>query len=164
MSAVAQAAARNVISGNSQCGVLVTGSGTIGNTLRYDFIGTDVTGEHPVSNGFDGVILQNGVSDTYVDNNLISANANDGVLVFGSTTNTNYLEYNSIGLDATGLKAVKQAGESYSNLTGVEIDGATSTLGRVQLHLGEQHWHLRRGRRDRATGSWTTTSAPASTG
>ena len=122
-----QATARNIISGNSQCGVLVTGSGTIGNTIRYDFIGTDVTGEHPVSNGFDGVILQNGVSDTYVDNNLISANANDGVLVFGSTTNTNYLEYNSIGLDATGLKAVKQTGESYSNPTGVEIDGATTT-------------------------------------
>ncbi len=122
-----QASARNVISGNSQCGVLVTGSGTIGNTIRYDFIGTDVTGEHPVSNGFDGVILQNGVSNTYVDNNVISANANDGVLVTSTSTNTNFIEYNSIGLDATGLKAVKQTGELHSNVTGVAIDGSTST-------------------------------------
>jgi hypothetical protein len=67
------------------------------------------------------------VSDTYVYNELISANGDDGVLVFGSTTNTNYLEYNDIGLDATGLKAVQLTGESYSNLTGVVIDGATST-------------------------------------
>ena len=122
-----QAVDRNVISGNSQCGVLITGTGTIGNTLRYNFIGTDVTGEHPVSNGLDGVILQNGVSDTYVYNNVISANGNDGVLVYSASTNTNFIEYNWIGLDATGLKAVPFAGESYSNLTGLAIEGATST-------------------------------------
>ncbi len=119
---------RNIISGNSQSGVVVTDPGTIGNMVRYNVVGTDVTGEHPVSNRADGVIVENGASDTYVYNDLISANGNDGVLIIGTSTNTNYLEYNSIGLDATGLKAVKEAGESYSNLTGVVIDGANNTM------------------------------------
>ena len=119
---------RNIISGNSQSGVVVTDPGTIGNMVRYNFVGTDVAGEHPVSNRADGVIVENGASDTYVYNDLISANGNDGVLIIGTSTNTNYLEYNSIGLDATGLKAVKEAGESYSSLTGVVIDGATNTM------------------------------------
>jgi hypothetical protein len=119
---------RNIISGNVQSGVVVTDIGTIGNTVRYNSIGTDSTGEHPVPNRVDGIIVQNGAADSYVYNNLISANGNDGVLVLGSSTNTNYIEFNSIGLDSTGLKALKQTGQSYSNLTGVAIDGATNTL------------------------------------
>jgi hypothetical protein len=119
---------RNIISGNVQSGVVVTDIGTIGNTVRYNSIGTDSTGEHPVPNRVDGIIVQNGAADSYVYNNLISANGNDGVLVLGSSTNTNYIEFNSIGLDSTGLKALKQTGQSYSNLSGVAIDGATNTL------------------------------------
>ena len=119
---------RNIISGNVQCGVIITDAGTIGNTVRFNSIGTDSTGELPVCNGVDGVIVENGAADSYVYNNLISANGSDGVLVSGTSTSTNYIESNSIGLDSTGLKALKQTGRSYSNLTGVAIDGATNTF------------------------------------
>ncbi len=119
---------RNVISGNSLAGVVVTDPGSTGNTVRYNFIGSDSTGERPISSQAVGVIVENGASDTYVYNNLISANSLDGVLVTGSSTSNNFVEYNSIGLDATGLKAVKQAGELYSNLTGVAISAANNTM------------------------------------
>ena len=120
---------RNVISGNSQCGV---DRHRPGHDREHGAVqlrsGPTSPANIPVSNRGDGVIVENGASDTYVYNDLISANGDDGVLVIGASTNTNYLEYNSIGLDATGLKALKQTGESYSNLTGVAIDGANNTM------------------------------------
>src|SRR5262249_5029486 len=113
--------------GNTNNGVVVTDSGTQSNTLQYNFIGTDSTGEKPVSNGLDGVVLQNGTSYTYVYNDLISANVNIGVLVTGGNTNNNYLAYDWIGLDAKGTMAVKQNGQAFSNATGLQINGASST-------------------------------------
>jgi titin len=118
---------RNIISGNARYGVNVTDPGTTGNTVQYNFVGTDVTGEAPVSNGQDGVVVQNGASYTYVYNDLISANGFAGVLVTGTSTNNNFLTSNWIGLDATGLKAVKQVGQAFSNATGVVISGAYNT-------------------------------------
>ena len=108
--------------------MIITDAGTIGNTVRFNSIGTDSTGEHPSLQRVDGVIVQNGAADSYVYNNLISANGSDGVLVSGTSTSTNYIESNSIGLDSTGIKALKQTGRSDSNLTGVAIDGATNTF------------------------------------
>ena len=124
----ATASSRNIISGNFQDGVIVSDSGTMYNWVGSDYIGTDVTGENPVSNGTDGVVLQNGAFENYVYYDLISANGTDGVLVTGGDTSANQIAFDSIGLDATGIKAVKQTGEPYSNLTGVEISGATDTL------------------------------------
>jgi titin len=118
---------RNIISGNVRYGVNVTDPGTTGNTVQYNYIGTDVTGENPVPNGSDGVVVQYGASYTYVYNDLISANGFAGVLVTGSNTNNNFLTSDWIGLDATGLKAVKQSGQAFSNQTGVVISGAYNT-------------------------------------
>ena len=117
----------NVISGNLGDGVYVSDPGTSSNTIQYNFIGTDVTGESPVSNAIDGVLIQGGASYTYVYNDLISANAFAGVLVTGGNTNNNFLTSNWIGLDATGTKAVKQAGQAFSNAVGVQISGAYNT-------------------------------------
>ena len=120
--------ALNVISGNGRFGVNITDSGTSSNTVEEDHIGTDVTGEAAVPNGTDGVVLQNGAFENYVYYDLISANGTDGVLVIGGDTSSNLILFDSIGLDATGTKAVKQTGEPYSNFTGVEISGASDTV------------------------------------
>jgi parallel beta-helix repeat protein len=120
------ASGRNFLSGNANAGVLVSDPGTSGNTVEYDFIGTDVSGELPVSNNI-GVVIQNGASYTYVYNDLISANTFAGVDVTGGNTNNNFLTGDWIGLDVSGSHAVKQAGQQFSNSTGVVINGAYNT-------------------------------------
>ncbi len=119
---------RNLISGNGQDGVYVSDSGTNGNTIQYDYIGTDLSGEHAVSNGLHGVAIQGGAAWDYVYNDLISANLADGVLVTGSNTHDNFLSGDWIGLDGTGTRALKANGRAFSNSVGVEINnGAYNT-------------------------------------
>ena len=116
---------RNVISGNSSDGVWISDPGTNSNTVQYNFIGTDVTGEFPVSNRVNGLAVGNGASYNNVINDLISANLRDGVLVTDPGTVYNSVNYDWIGLDATGNHAVKQLGEASSNTNGVQFTNGT---------------------------------------
>ena len=55
-------AARDVISGNGGDGVYVTGTGTSGNVVEGDFIGTDPTGLHAIANNW-GVFVTGGATN-----------------------------------------------------------------------------------------------------
>ncbi len=87
------AAARNIISGNVQNGVELYGSGTSGNVVDGDFIGTDVTGTTAIDgNGkplgnINGVDIDFGASDNTIggttsgSGNVISGNLDYGVFL-----------------------------------------------------------------------------------
>src|SRR5262249_57741885 len=45
----------NVISGNSEWGVYISDSGTNLNTVQNDYIGTNLSGNSPVPNAFNGL-------------------------------------------------------------------------------------------------------------
>ena len=64
----------NVISGNGGDGVLITGQGTTNNTLLYNEVGTDITGEHVVGNG-NGVAITGGASGDVLNTNVLSGNS-----------------------------------------------------------------------------------------
>ena len=123
-------AARNIISGNFNFGIdLAEGSN---NVVEGNYIGTDVTGEVALANGGNngasaqnsaGVLLTTGSTVNLNNNtiggttsaarNVISGNAFNGIQITvedrgGSTgiTENNLIEGNSIGLDATGTKAL----------------------------------------------------------
>ena len=116
---------RDIISGNTYDGVYISDSGTNYNTVSYAFIGLDPTGELARGNGRNGVTVQAGAQGNNVFNAVISANVNDGVLVDGSTTTATSINYDWIGVDAAGTKAVFQTGHAYSNYWGVLFaDGA----------------------------------------
>ena len=117
---------RDIISGNAYDGVYISDSGTNGNTVEYDFIGLDPTGELARGNGRNGVTVQAGAQGNNVVYTVISANVNDGVFVDGSTTTATSVNFDWIGLDAAGAKAVFQSGGvGYSNYWGVVFaDGA----------------------------------------
>jgi hypothetical protein len=51
------AAERNLLSGNGQSGVHITGTGANQNVVAGNFIGTDVTGTVAIGNGRDGVTI-----------------------------------------------------------------------------------------------------------
>ncbi|HVS40368.1 MAG TPA: choice-of-anchor Q domain-containing protein, partial [Gemmataceae bacterium] len=143
------AAARNVISGSSQAfGVLIYGSGTTGNVVEGDYIGTDATGMtstdgsgNPLGND-EGVRIEYASDNTIggttaAARNIISGNSEDGVDIGLAGTTDNVVEGNYIGTDVTG--AVKLGtgdwgviiGQSGSSADGNTIGGTTVGAGNV---------------------------------
>jgi hypothetical protein len=122
--------ALNVISGNAQNGVEISGIGTSGNVVEGNKIGTDVTGTLALANGLNGVFIDTAATNNTIGGtaggalNVIGGNGEDGVEISGAGTNGNVVEGNNIGTDATGTAALGNLG------TGVSINGASAnTIG-----------------------------------
>ena len=111
---------RNVISGNTSFGVHIDQSGTDGNIVKGNYIGTNAGGTAPVTNA-NGVIIHIGPDQTIVggstagERNVVSGNTN-GVRIFGSGSDNNTVIGNYIGMNASGSAAI-------SNAFGVLIEG-----------------------------------------
>ena len=162
------AGARNIISGNKNDGVEISGSGTTGDVVEGNYIGLDATGttdngyyygSDPLGNESDGVEIDTGASSdtiggtTAAARNIISGNRN-GVEISGSGTTLNLVEGNYIGLDVTGTTAYDSQFNDLGNSNdGVEIDSGASgnTIGGStaarQRRVGKQV----RGHRDHGT-------------
>ncbi|MGH9880798.1 MAG: right-handed parallel beta-helix repeat-containing protein, partial [Pyrinomonadaceae bacterium] len=104
------AADRNVISGNNQTGIVIQNSSATGNTVIGNYIGTNAAGTAAVGNGANGVridapgeIIGGGSAGA---RNVISGNAQAGVLLINSGPTNNRLQGNYIGTDAAGASAV----------------------------------------------------------
>ena len=104
--------ARNVISGNADCGVEIVGPGTAQNIVEGNYIGTDAHGTASLGNATDGVYIGSGASGNTVGGidpaarNIISGNVDSGVGISGSGTSHNLVEGNYIGTDASGTVAL----------------------------------------------------------
>jgi hypothetical protein len=88
---VADAAERNVLSGNFWNGLIIYGAGTSGNVAAGNYIGTDATGSGAMPNGGAGLTLWDGASNNRIgtdgngvadaaERNVISGNAKTGVV------------------------------------------------------------------------------------
>ena len=127
------AAVRNVISGNAQYGVSITG-GALGalNRVQGNYIGTDATGAVAVPNGFAGVRLNgdnNSVGGTGASTrNVISGNTQDGVALTGANTTQNVVSGNYIGTAADGTTPLGNGfhGVSLDNAIGHNTIGGMS--------------------------------------
>ena len=134
-----------VINGAPTRGILINSSNF--NIVRYNFIGTDVSGTIAVPNHGDGIRITGGsdhntiggVSD--VQRNLISGNngGNAGVDVISGPTNT-FIQGNYIGTDLTGSVALPNVVIANIvvafNVTGTVIGGAPN--GRNIISAGSQ--------------------------
>ena len=82
----------DVISGNCSNGLYITDSGTNGNVVEGDFIGTDYTGSIALPNSSNGVVIQNGAADNTIGGttgtagDVISGNDWEGVHIVGTGT------------------------------------------------------------------------------
>jgi hypothetical protein len=106
------AAARNIISGNGGDGVY-TQEGSSSNTISGNHIGTNEAGTTAITNGGRGVLIRDGSNNTVggltaADGNLISGNAQYGVMVYRNSTPTdnNRVLNNRIGTNAAGNVAI----------------------------------------------------------
>lgn len=131
-------AARNIISGNTEAGILSGSTG--GLRIEGNFIGLNSDGQATLSNGTFGVAM-GGVGETLggsvAARNVISGNTqhNVGLYAFppflGSTVSGNVISSNYIGTDADGnidpaITAVQGAGVVYSASVEDSIIGGTA--------------------------------------
>ncbi len=126
------AGARNVISGNTTAGVFFNGTGTGGNLVEGNYVGTDITGTNAIPNTLAGIYWPypggptgNVIGGTIAGaRNIISGNYY-GVYLATPATSGNVIEGNYIGVTPDGTRGVGSA------FTGVIIfNGATNnTIG-----------------------------------
>jgi hypothetical protein len=101
------AGARNIISGNDVYGVFIDGSGTIGNQIQGNYIGTDVTGTADLGNSLYGVVIFSTAANNTIGGmsagarNIISGNDISGILLNNGATG-NIVQGNYIGTDVSG--------------------------------------------------------------
>lgn len=105
----------NLISGNREFGIRILGSGSSGNTVQGNLIGTDVTGTKPLPNRFVGVGLTDGATANTIGGlaantrNIISGNGGNGpggIIISNSRTIDNVIQGNYIGVDKAGTAAL----------------------------------------------------------
>jgi uncharacterized repeat protein (TIGR01451 family) len=141
----------NVISGNTNAGLLLVGSGATGNLIEGNEIGTNAAGTSAVANTY-GVLLMgpnNTIGGTTAGaSNLISGNAvpfgsdseiGYGILFEGTATGE-VVEGNKIGTDITGSNAVENVfgvyfgtpgGSTTDNISLDTIGGTVSGAGNL---------------------------------
>lgn len=90
--------AGNVISGNKQNGLLVTGA--VAANIMNNRIGTSADGTKAVANGQSGIVFDSAL-DAIVNHNIVSGNTGDGIDV-SNHSNNNLLRSNYIGAQADG--------------------------------------------------------------
>jgi hypothetical protein len=128
------AIARDVLSGNAWYGVYISDSGTTGNVIANDYIGTDSTGKVALANG-TGVYIGNGatnntIGDAYTGD-VVSGNAGAGVFITGSGTTGNVVAADDIGTDVSGSNALaNNVGVVIRNQAGANSIGGSSSTGR----------------------------------
>jgi titin len=119
---------RNVISGNGEHGVHITGLYSDDNVIAGNYIGTNPAGDAAIPNTLSGVRIDAGMlnrigtDDTpdEVERNVISGNGEQGVHITGPYADVNKVAGNYIGTNAAGDARL-------CNLRGVWIaDGASS--------------------------------------
>ncbi|HVD96854.1 MAG TPA: T9SS type A sorting domain-containing protein [Cytophagaceae bacterium] len=122
-------AARNIISGNTQNGIVVTTCTTL--VIKGNFIGLGLDGTTALANAQSGILLQNPTASVTIggltaqERNIISSNNSRGVSAANSAGIT--FQNNYIGTDSTGMLARgnSQSCIDLSNCTTVLIGGTT---------------------------------------
>jgi hypothetical protein len=112
---------RNIISGHTGTGVLISGTFAFGNRILGNFVGTDVSGTRNLANGLNGVEVRG--PNTMIGGltagarNVISGNSIAGVSLWdvGALVQGNY-----IGTDVNGTMAI-------GNGVGVDLFGGINT-------------------------------------
>jgi hypothetical protein len=124
------AGAGNVISGNILQGILLANNQT-GDVIEGNRIGTDLTGTLSLSNGGDGITLENSAGNTIggtsvAARNIISGNGklirnSAGVNISGNSSG-NLIEGNYIGVDATDQIGIENHG------SGIVVNGSSGEM------------------------------------
>lgn len=123
----AEVGARNLISGNTNNGVLIFGPGAIGNAVLGNLIGTDVTGRSAIRNTQSGVRIEsadNQLGGAGAAGNVISGNGAQGIWLVGTNATGNRVQGNLVGLKVAGTNGLAN-GKAGIGIT----DGSDNLIG-----------------------------------
>jgi CSLREA domain-containing protein len=124
---------RNIISGNADGGVRLSGATASNNTLLGNFVGIGADGT-ALPNGKNGVVLNGAPNNTVggdaASGNVISGNGVHGLVISGLAATGNLISDNLIGTDPTGTVAVGNA------IRGVSISGSADNTIRENVISG----------------------------
>jgi CSLREA domain-containing protein len=131
--------AGNVISASAQYGLYISDAGATGNLVQGNLIGTDISGTIDLGNANRGVHIQGASNNTIGGTepgagNLISGNDQYGVYIYGTGTNGNIVQGNTIGLGADGAALGNSDNGVYTqvgaanNTIGGTVPGAGNTI------------------------------------
>jgi sugar lactone lactonase YvrE len=146
--------ARNVISGNSQTGVTITGAGGTGNWIAGNYIGTTASGETQIGNGSFGILLARPAAGAAASGTVIGGSATgernvisgNGPSIEGQTTGVptrggilleggqgTRVEGNFIGTDHLGQSPLPNTNgvivrNSRDNVIGSAVPGARNLI------------------------------------
>jgi hypothetical protein len=143
--------AGNVISGNIERGIFISGEGASNNVVQGNFIGTDPTGTNALGNQFSGVGLVDAAANTIggdstAARNIISGNNQSGVAIGGAGSSNNIVIGNFIGTDRSGSLALGNRFNGIAivgapdNIVGGNANGATNLIsGNIEngIFIGE---------------------------
>jgi titin len=120
--------ARNVISANDDAGIFFIGAGTAGNQVQGNFIGTDATGAVARGNVFEGIYMQDSISNIIGGSaagagNLISGNNSRGLWLTNASRSV--IQGNFIGTAADGTDAL---GNMFHGID-LDVNSASNTVG-----------------------------------
>lgn len=131
----------NIISGNDQNGVLITGTLSSNNQVIFNTIGLNQAGNSALGNSLSGVRIFNAPNNSVggvwgTTGNLISSNLQQGVYISGSSATGNTVKGNRIGTDINGSSYLGNTGDGVlienaannvvGGTTGVTLGGACS--------------------------------------
>jgi parallel beta-helix repeat protein len=136
----ANTAVRNIISGNGEGGLDITFDSS-NNTVRGNFIGTDLTGTAAIGNTDDGITISDGADNNTIggdrsnnEGNVLSGNSNDGIEIEHNGTDGNLIFGNYIGVDSSGESALANGRHGISLFNGISntvVGGASDGRGNV---------------------------------
>jgi hypothetical protein len=120
------AAARNVVSGNADDGIEITGAGPTANVIQGNYVGLNAAGTAAIGNGNDGIVIwlsrNNTIGGTAAGAGNVVGGNQSGFYFGDITAMGNAILGNFIGTNATGTAAV-------GNVTGIYLDSASTTVG-----------------------------------
>ncbi len=111
----------NLISGNAQSGIELSGSGTFNTQIQFSKIGTRASGTARLPNALDGIRIVGGAHDNVIAFNTISGNDGNGIGTPFPTSGFNLIRINVIGADPNGLLPV-------ANASGVSLASTDNTV------------------------------------
>ena len=127
----------NVISGNLNDGVDITGAAATLNLVRGNYIGTDKAGTTARGNFGEGVKIETGAENNTIggdatQRNVISANV-DGIVILNAGMKGNTVQGNYIGTDKDGKTSPGADGKPLGNhIDGVDVsDSSNNHIGKA---------------------------------
>lgn len=125
--------AGNVISGNSEQGIVIFDTNTMANVIQGNFIGVNPAGNLAQLNTWEGIGIYTGSRGNLIVSNVLSGNGADGIRIDGAHNNS--VQGNVIGLDANATLALPNTWNgigiyngSQSNLIGGSLPGQRNVI------------------------------------